>query len=153
MGNEDKRDIDALVEAFFSAFSNRAGRSPDLARLFTLCIPQAIVTKAAGDEPVVADLETFIRPRQLLLCGGGLTDFHEVETSETTILFGNVAQRASTYAKSGRLHGVPFATRGFKTFQFVRGPQGWRIASVAWDDERDGLTLREARVSGRLDLE
>jgi hypothetical protein len=28
-----------------------------------------------------------------------------------------------------------------KTLQFVRMPEGWRISAVAWDDEREGLTV------------
>jgi hypothetical protein len=30
-----------------------------------------------------------------------------------------------------------------KTLQFVRPAAGWRISAAAWDDERDGLVLKE----------
>ena len=38
-----------------------------------------------------------------------------------------------------------------KTLQFVETPQGWRIASVAWDDEREGLAVPEGLLSGNGD--
>lgn len=73
----------------------------------------------------------------------GVADFSESETSERTQIFGNIAQRVSTYQKSGSLDGVAFTTRGVKTFQFLRTRTGWRILSVSWDDERDGLAVAE----------
>ena len=57
-----------------------------------------------------------------------------------------MAQRISTYEKTGSLQGRPFTTRGMKTFQFVLTASGWRIIAVAWDDARDGLTLDDART-------
>ena len=50
-------------------------------------------------------------------------------------LFGNIAQRWCRYRKAGVLDGVAFEAEGWKSLQCVRTPQGWRIASVAWDDQ------------------
>ena len=66
---------------------------------------------------------------------------HRPDASETgyqTRVLGNVAQRACTYTKTGRLNGSSFETKGAKVFQFVKTRQGWRISAVAWDDEREG---------------
>jgi hypothetical protein len=46
-----------------------------------------------------------------------------------------VAHRFSTYEKRGVRDGTPFAARGRIATQFVRTPGGWRITSMAWDDE------------------
>lgn len=131
----DEQAIDDLVRAFFSLFSNRASRVPNLRGIFDLCIPEAVIAKCVGAEPDVASLEAFIAPREVILTDGTLTEFHEVETSHRTHVFGNVAQRACTYRKTGRLNGSPFDTKGAKVFQFVKTPRGWRISAVAWDDE------------------
>ena len=56
-------------------------------------------------------------------------------------MFGDIAQHFGGYAKSGIQDGTPFTGRGMKTMQFVRTSAGWRITAVAWDDERDGLTV------------
>lgn len=137
----DQQAIDELVRAFFDLFSNRGGAAPRLRAIFDLCIPEAIIAKCVSPVPEVTSLEAFIAPREALLSNGTLTDFREVETAHHTQVFGNVAQRSCTYAKSGQLNGVAFHTRGAKVFQFIKGPRGWRISAVAWDDEREGFHL------------
>ena len=139
---EAKAEIDRLSESFFGLFSNRDG-APDLERIFDLFVPNGLLAKCTGPDPEISTLRQFIAPRQDLLTNGTLTEFSESESSESTQIFGNVAQRISTYQKSGCLDGVPFSTRGVKTFQFVRTRTGWRILSVTWDDERDGLAIEE----------
>ncbi len=137
---DDERAIDALVHAFFDRFTNRRGARPDLAGLFDLCIPEAVITRCVTASPEVMSLEAFIAPRQALLSGGSLVDFQEVELAHRTDVFGNVAQRCCTYRKSGVLNGSRFETIGVKMFQFVRRPEGWRISAVSWDDEREGFS-------------
>ncbi len=63
--------------------------------------------------------------------------------SETTELFGNVAHRFSPYGKRGVTDRGPIEVRGAISTQFVRTADGWRISSMAWDDERPGLELPE----------
>ena len=139
--SEDEQAIDALAAAFFRLFSNRDGARPDLTGIFELFVAEGSIAKCTASEPEIATLREFIEPRQKLLTDGTLTDFAEVETSASTSIFGNVAQRVSTYEKSGRREGVAFAQRGVKTLQFVRTARGWKIFSVAWDDEREGFTV------------
>ena len=78
-----------------------------------------------------------------MVSAGELTRFREMELSETTEIFGNVAHRFSAYSKSGTMKGVPFEARGMISTQFIRTPQGWRMSAMAWDDERPGLSLPE----------
>ncbi|MFA6959096.1 MAG: DUF4440 domain-containing protein [Thermoanaerobaculia bacterium] len=132
--------IDRLVASFFGLFSNRGGVVPDLNAIFELFIAEGIVSKCVAVPPEVSTLEAFIAPRRELLSNGRLKEFEEHETAERTLILGNVAQRVSGYTKSGVLNGMPFSTRGVKLFQFVRTDGGWRIASVAWDDERAGFS-------------
>ena len=91
--------------------------------------------------PEAYSLEEFLRPREELLTSGTLVDFEETEISSRTDVYGQIAQRASLYRKSGVLAGVSFQTKGVKTFQFVRTPAGWKISAVAWDDEREGFRV------------
>jgi GNAT superfamily N-acetyltransferase len=141
-GDAAKAEIDGLADSFFALFSNRDG-APDLERIFDLFVPDGVIAKCTGPDPEISTLHEFIEPRQTLLTSGSLTDFSESETSERTHIFGNIAQRLGTYQKSGNLTGAPYTTRGVKTFQFVRTRAGWRILSVTWDDEREGLAIEE----------
>jgi hypothetical protein len=72
---------------------------------------------------------------------GALTSFEELETAETTEVFGNIAHRFSTYEKRGTMRGEAIEGRGVISTQFIRTPSGWKISSMAWDDERPGLAV------------
>jgi len=137
----DKQELDALVRRFFAIFTNTGGATPRVEAAYGLFIPEGIVVKNTGSAPEIYSLREFVEPRRKWLTNGTLVDFEEAEVSERTDVFGNIAQRFSTYRKSGVLSGEPFAARGMKVMQFVRTPAGWRFSSVAWDDERDGLAL------------
>lgn len=129
-----KTMIDAVTADFFGAFDNRCGRVADVARIRRLTLPGAVIVKT-GPDFTAYTVEEFIEPRQRLLAGGELVDFHEWETAERTEIAGDVAARFSRYRKSGVLRGEPFQGEGSKSIQFVRTPEGWRIAALAWYDE------------------
>jgi hypothetical protein len=127
--------LDRLTSLFMASFTNTGGRRPDLAVIRDLFIPEGRIISNAGDEPVIMDLDAFIAPRQRMLTDGTLTEFSEWEISGRTERYGSVAHRFSVYGKSGFLRGERFEGRGHKTTQFLRTPAGWRICSMAWDDE------------------
>ena len=131
----DKEEIDALTAIFFDAFTSRGGHAPAVDRLYDVFVPEALIVKNTGDEPVVYDVAGFVEPRRELLTGGTLSDFREAEVSERTEIFGRIAHRFSIYEKSWTSEGKPFDGRGAKTIQFVRTAQGWKISALAWDDE------------------
>jgi hypothetical protein len=63
--------------------------------------------------------------------------------AEITEMFGTIAHRFSTYAKSGILNGSSFEARGMISTQFILTPDGWRMSVMAWDDESPGRTIPE----------
>ncbi|MEV4947058.1 GNAT family protein [Streptomyces sp. NPDC053755] len=134
-GAGDRAELDRLMGVFVGAFTNTDGRRPDLDVIREVFIPQGRIIANTGDEPVIHDLDAFIAPRQRMLTDGTLTEFSEWEVAERTEVVGSVAHRFSEYRKSGFRHGEWFEGSGHKTTQFVRTPAGWRIASLAWDDD------------------
>ncbi|MEV0318063.1 DUF4440 domain-containing protein [Streptomyces sp. NPDC050658] len=129
-----KHEIDTLTAEFFGAFDNRGGRAADVARLRRLMLPGAVIV-VTGPDFRAYTVEEFIEPRERLLKDGRLVEFSEWETSERTEIEGDIASRFGTYAKSGVLDGAAFEGGGSKTFQFVRTPEGWRIAAFSWHDK------------------
>ncbi|MFD3513375.1 GNAT family N-acetyltransferase [Streptomyces sp. NPDC058657] len=130
-----KAELDRLATLFMGAFTNTGGRSPDLDVIREVFVPQGTIVSNAGAQPVFYDLDTFIEPRRKLLTDGTLADFSEWEVSERTEILGSIAHRFSEYRKSGVLRGERFEGGGRKTTQFVRTPDGWRMSSMAWDDD------------------
>ncbi|MEQ1639034.1 MAG: hypothetical protein ABL903_20420 [Methylococcales bacterium] len=130
-----------LLNLFFEAVSFDAGYQPAYERIYPLFIESGLLIKNSGETPEISSVRQFIEPRQALVNSGVLTRFHEVEISATTDVFGNIAHRFSVYAKSGTQKGVAFEAKGVISTQFVRTSNGWKISSMAWDDEREGLKI------------
>ncbi|GAA2718042.1 MULTISPECIES: DUF4440 domain-containing protein [Streptomyces] len=128
-----KIEIDGVTAEFFGAFDNRDGRTADVARIRRLFLPGAIIVMT-GPQFTAYTVEEFIEPRERLLSDGRLVEFSEWETSERTEIAGDIASRLSEYRKSGIRDGEPFEGGGTKTTQFVRTPEGWRIAALSWYD-------------------
>lgn len=134
-------EIDALTQAFFSVFTNSNGIKPDVDAIHGMFIPQGLIIKCNGPEREIYTLQEFIEPRRQLLSSGRLTEFQEQEVSARTDIFGGIAQRYCIYKKSGILDGQAFQARGVKTLQLIRMDNGWKLVSLAWEDERDGLSI------------
>lgn len=130
-----KAELDQLMRAFLSAFTNTGGSRPNVEVVREVFIPQGMIIKNVGGEPVIYDLDAFVEPREKILTDGTLTEFSEWEVAERTEIFGSIAHRFSEYRKSGFLNGEWFEGTGRKTIQFVLTPVGWRMSSMAWDDE------------------
>jgi hypothetical protein len=137
----DLQQIDQVLATFFAAFTSGPDVAERLERLRDLLLPQAVITRTCGTEPVSCSVDEFLTPRLALLTSGTLTDFSEWPVAGRTDVLGDLAQHLCTYAKRGVQDGVAFSTRGVKSFQLVRMPTGWRVSALIWDDEREGLTV------------
>jgi hypothetical protein len=135
------RAIDSVAAAFFAAFDSRGGRAVDMSGLRDLLLPEARIVKLDGDGAEVMDPDAFIAPREALLNGGTVTDFHEWEERAETTVFGAAASRRCVYRKAGLRDGEPIAGAGFKAISLVKLAGRWRIASVVWQDQAEGLEL------------
>jgi RimJ/RimL family protein N-acetyltransferase len=135
MSAEVKAELDGLMATFLGAFANPGGTKPNIQAIEDVFIPEGMIISTVGATPVIYDLRQFVEPREKILTDGTLTEFREWETSETTEIYGSIAHRFSEYRKSGYLNGEWFEGRGVKTTQFVMTPSGWKMSSLAWDDE------------------
>jgi hypothetical protein len=133
--------LDALIRRFFAAVTFEPGQRPGYDTIRELFVEDGRLIRNSGENPDIATVEQFIEPRLRSVDSGELRAFSETETAEITEVFGNVAHRFSTYTKNGVLGGRPFTGSGMISTQFVRTPNGWKISSMAWDDERPGLTI------------
>jgi hypothetical protein len=144
MSGSDAAAIADLMSRFLRTVSFEQGEQPSYRNLTDLFIPAALLIRNSGASPEISTIDAFVRDRQAAFDAGELTAFDESELSARTEMFGNIAHRFSPYAKRGMTNRGPIDVRGVISTQFVRTPDGWRISSMAWDDERSGLTLDAA---------
>ena len=68
-------------------------------------------------------------------------EFSETEVRQDVTVFGNVARLASVYEYRSHASGGTKHGRGVNFFNLVNEGQGWKIMNIAWDNEREGLSL------------
>ncbi|MFZ6013322.1 MAG: DUF4440 domain-containing protein [Bacteroidota bacterium] len=141
LSQSDKSAIDQLIGRFFNVFTCNGQQKPDLSLMYELFIPEGLIIKSTATGLETYNLKQFIEPREKMFSNGTLADFREHELQERTTIFGNIAQRYCLYEKRGSMSGIHFETKGIKTIQMVKTTQGWKISSLAWDDERPGLVV------------
>ncbi len=137
--------IAGVLSDFFAAVSFLAGARPDYPSMHGLFCEGAQLIKNSGDIPEISTVAEFIRPRQQQVDSGALASFEEFEVAGVSEIFGNVGHRFSIYQKRGTSNGVAFDVKGVICTQFIRTPSGWKISSMAWDDERPGLVIPDRR--------
>ena len=136
-----KQEIDSLTLDSFRAVSFKEGNKPAYQNVYQLFIESGQLIRNSSALPEISTVSQFIEPRQRMVDSGELTSFKEVEIAEVTEIFGNLAHRFSTYEKYGINKGAEFEGRGIISIQFIKTDTGWKISSMAWDDERPGLTI------------
>lgn len=141
--NDTSAELKAVIEEFFQAVSFETGQRPAYARIRDLFIDDGKLIRNSGERPEISSVGDFIAAREQAFTSGALTSFEEAEIKGTTEVFGNVAHRLSTYTKRGTMHGEAIEGAGVISTQLIRTPAGWKISSMAWDDERPGLSLPE----------
>ena len=129
-------ELARLAAAFFAAVSFEEGGRPGYDAIRDLFIDAGLLIRNTGDAPEVTTVDEFIAPRAELVAAGALTSFYEGELEAVNQVFGTVAHRWCTYEKHGVQNGAAFGARGAISTQFVLTPDGWRMSSMAWDDER-----------------
>ncbi len=137
----DELTVAAVLRQFFAAVSFRAGGTPEYERLYDLFTAEGRLIRSTTDVPQDLSINQFVLDRRRLYTNGELTAFKEAELTSHTDIFGRVAHRLSAYEKQGVLNGVEFTGRGVISTQFIHHPTGWKISSMAWDDERPGLII------------
>lgn len=74
------------------------------------------------------------------------TGFYEIELGSEVRIFGNIAHVWSAYEARTALDDETPERRGINSIQLLKDPDGkWRIISMIWDNEREGLSLPAIR--------
>lgn len=138
----DPTDIGSVVNTIYAGLSGPAGPR-DWAKFDDAYHPQAQLIRTGVDEFGAPWVKLMTRAEYCENVGFILSKipFYEAETERRVEMFGNIAQVWSVYEEK-RAPDAEVERRGVNSIQLVRDDHGhWRIVSVIWDNEREGLTL------------
>ena len=140
---DDLAAIGAAVDEMYAMISGPAGPR-DWSRQANCFHSQArqIRTWVDGDgKPAmkIMSLDEYARDTTPFFAANA---FHEIEVSRRIDLFGNIAHVWSGYEARNAPDDAEPERRGINSIQLVRDPErGWRIMSMIWDNEREGVTV------------
>ena len=136
---DDVGSLDGIMRAFYEVISGPAGQPRQWSRDRTLYIPDVRfvsinVGKDGKTRAATMTHQQFVDQSDASLVKGG---FYETELRRVTRSFGQVTHVFSSYEMRQRVDG-PVIGRGVNSLQLFNDGSRWWIASVAWDDEREG---------------
>lgn len=144
--SEAEMMIDEVARTLYAVFDTREGRRFEADPIRAMFVQGASIIKADCGEAVVMDVESFIAPRLALLNGGPVSEFEEHEEAARTEIFGGMARRISRYRKSWREDGQVRSGAGVKYLSLVLAGGDWKIGSLVWQDECEGLSVDHADI-------
>ena len=140
---DDKERIGAVVDEMYAMISGPKGPR-DWSRQARCFHPAARQIRTSLDEigrPVMKmmSLEQYARDTTPYFAEN---DFFEIEIGRRIDLFGNMAHVWSAYEARRSLDDAEPERRGINSIQLFRDAElGWRIVSMIWDNERDGVEV------------
>lgn len=134
----DVQSIDAIIAALYDVISGPAGER-DWSRFRSLFTANAILLPMVPGQDGATPVRV-LSPEDYVAWGGPFfleNSFYEVESGRTLERYGNIANAMSAYESRRSPEEEPFA-RGVNTITLVTDGSRWYVASIAWDQEREG---------------
>ena len=148
----DVDTVDHLVAALYDVISGPPTKPRDWQRFRSLFLPSGRMgvirpdMAAANGKPARVSDVIFLTPEQYVERDDPYfkaNGFFERGIANRVEQFGNLTSVWSTYeSRHAAGDAKPFA-RGINSLQIVHAQGRYWVASIMWDDERDGLTLPE----------
>jgi hypothetical protein len=140
----DHAAIDAVVTEMYAMISGPAGPR-DWARQKACFHPEARQMRTGVGEDGrawirIMGLDDYAQDTAPFFAANA---FYEVETARRTDVFGNMAHVWSVYEARRAPDDATPERRGINSIQLYRDPAlGWRIISMIWDNEREGVKVQ-----------
>jgi hypothetical protein len=136
---EDVGSIDGIMRGFSEVVAGPAGQPCQWSRDRTLYIPDIrfvsiSVRKDGKTRATTMSHQQFVDGSDASMVKQG---FYEAELHRVTRSFGHISHVFSTYEMRQKPDG-PVIGRGVNSLQLYQDGSRWWIASVTWDDEREG---------------
>jgi hypothetical protein len=140
--NPDTVSIDAIIMAMYESISGPAGAPRQWERDRVLYAPGALLIpmRPPTGSSTTAEILTFdgyVKSRTPFFAS---SSFYEVEIARQEFHFGSMAHVLSAYEGRDAPNGK-ILKRGVNSIQLFHDGTRWWVASIMWDNERDGVTL------------
>lgn len=134
----DVESIDAIIAALYEVISGPAGER-DWDRFRSLFTPSAILLPMVPAPDGTTSVRVMTADDYVTMVGPYFAEsaFYEMESGRTLERYGNIANAMSAYESRRAPDEEPFA-RGINTITLVTDGARWYVASIAWDQEREG---------------
>ncbi len=143
MTNPDAASIDAIIRALYESISGFAGQPRQWERDRALYAARALLIPMrppeGGGAPEILDFDEYVASRTPFFAKN---DFFEVEIARKEFHFGAIAHVLSVYEGRDAPDGA-ILKRGVNSIQLFHDGSRWWIASILWDNEREGVALPE----------
>lgn len=136
---EDVGSVDGVMKAFYDVINGPAGQPRQWSRDRTLYIPDIRFISIGIGKDGKVQASTVTHQQYVDGSNGSMVKngFFETEIHRVTRSFGNMTHVFSTYEMRGKPDG-PVIGRGVNSLQLFNDGTRWWVASVMWDDEREG---------------
>jgi hypothetical protein len=145
MMNYDFTRIGDVLDALYTTLSGPAGdRDWDVRHQFFH--PDAKLIRTGVDENGVSWLKimNLDEYREDVAYAFKIVPFYEIELERRVEQFGNIAHAWSLYEERRDPNAPEIERRGINSIQLFRDSnRRWRILSIVWDNEREGVKLPE----------
>ena len=138
---KDLKELAEITRGVYEAVSFENADAQSLEQLHRYLIPKALLINNNGPHHQLLNVDAFIFEVKAQIMDGTLSSFHEVELKHETEIFGNVAHRFSTYQAEITTGGNTYKIMGINSIQFIKTMEGWKVSSIAWNDEDDTLKI------------
>ncbi|HEY2796769.1 MAG TPA: nuclear transport factor 2 family protein [Thermoanaerobaculia bacterium] len=143
--NPDAVSIDTIIKALYESISGPAGAPRQWERDRALYAPGALLipmrppnaAMGANEGAEILDFDGYVKSRTPFFAA---SSFYEVEIARKEFHFGAMAHVLSAYEGRDAPNGK-ILKRGINSIQLFHDGARWWVASIMWDNERDGVTL------------
>ena len=136
------QEIDHLTERFYESVCFSSEHFPNFDKLQELFYGSGKLINNNSDEPVDFTVQSFSHAIMAEIEAGNTSYFVQQEIGDKTEVFGNMAQRSSTFEYNDEKENIIWK-KGLSYFQYICSGGKWLILSVIWTYEKEGLVIPE----------
>ncbi len=138
------QEIDHLIQKFYECVCFHPEHYPKYDQLQELFYGDGKLLNCNYDKPIDFTVHSYIQAMMHQIEEGNATFYSQQEISDVTEVFGRTAQRISVYEYAFEAEAVQPWKRGVNYVQFIFAEGKWKIVSMIWSDEREGVRIPEA---------